>query len=111
VINDAKCFGQLGEAIATKPNAHLNVDEYSAKISSKNQLEHIKIPTLFLNSLDDPIFDNATTAIPFEQFTKNDYIMLATTRGGGHLGFLHGIVKIEQWFTKPAFEYFNYFSK
>lgn len=72
-----------------------------------NQLSNIRIPTFFLNALDDPIFDKV--GIPFEEFKGNDYIMLGVTKGGGHIGFLQGIVNIEQWFTVPMFEYFNYF--
>lgn len=100
---------QLDELITIKQYGYENVDDYYAEASSVNQLCNIRIPTLFLNSLDDPIFDKV--AIPFDKFRENDYIMLATTKGGGHIGFLHGIVKIEQWFTKPIFEYFNYFKR
>jgi len=107
VLQNSTTVRQLDELITIKQYGYEDVDEYYASSSSVNQLENIRIPTFFMNALDDPIFDKC--GIPFDHFTKNDYIMLGTTKGGGHIGFLHGIVVIEQWFTKPIFEYFNYF--
>lgn len=106
-LNNLKTVRELDELITIKQYGFKSVDEYYAATSSVNQLSNVRIPTLYLNALDDPIFDKS--AIPFEKFHENDYIMLATTKGGGHIGFLHGIMSVEQWFTIPIFEFLNYY--
>lgn len=107
VLQDMKTVRQLDELITSRQYGYDSVEEYYAKSSCAPMLRNIKTPTLFFNALDDPIFDKV--AIPYSEFLENDHIMLATTSGGGHIGFLHGVMKIEQWFTVPIFEYFNYF--
>jgi predicted alpha/beta-fold hydrolase len=98
---------QIDETLTCTQFGYESVEEYYGESSCWDRLKYIKTPTLFLNALDDPIFDKK--AIPHEEFLKNDNIMLATTNGGGHIGYLHGSMKIEQWFTVPIFEFFNYF--
>ena len=98
---------QIDETLTCTQFGYESVEEYYGESSCRDRLKYIKTPTLFLNALDDPIFDKK--AIPHEEFLKNDNIMLATTNGGGHIGYLHGSMKIEQWFTVPIFEFFNYF--
>lgn len=98
---------EIDELITSRQYGFESVEEYYDKSSCVHQLKNIRTPTFFLNALDDPIFDKI--AIPYEEFENNDYIMLGTTNGGGHIGYLHGIMKIDQWFTTPVFEYFNYF--
>lgn len=98
---------QIDETLTCTQFGYETVEEYYVQSSCREKLKFIKTPTLFLNSLDDPISDKK--AIPYEEFLNNDNIMLATTDGGGHIGYLHGIMKIEQWFTVPIFEFLNYY--
>jgi len=62
-------------------------------------LKDITVPTLFLNTLDDPIVTKAVIA--YEEFKPNKNIVLATTKHGGHLGYHEHMFKIEHWFVKP----------
>lgn len=98
---------QIDETLTCSQFGYETVEEYYVQSSCHEKLKFIKTPTLFLNSLDDPISDKK--AIPYDEFLNNDNIMLATTSGGGHIGYLHGIMKIEQWFTVPIFEFLNYY--
>jgi predicted alpha/beta-fold hydrolase len=45
----------------------------------------IKVPSFFLNALDDPIVGRR--AIAFDAFKKNENVILVTSRHGGHLGY------------------------
>lgn len=108
-LRDMQTVRQLDNLITWRQYGFESVEEYYDKSSCIHQLKNIKVPTLFLNALDDPIFDKI--AIPYQEFLQNDNIMLATTHGGGHIGYLKGIMKIEQWFTEPLFEFLKYFSQ
>lgn len=63
-----------------------SADNYYATQSSKQFLEHIKIPALLIQAKDDPL-------IPFEIFEdaairNNDNITFIAVDHGGHLGFI-----------------------
>ena len=61
-------------------DAHAYYDD----CSSVHILKDVKVPTIILTSLDDPV-------VPYEMYTKahmSNYIDLVTTKHGGHLGFL-----------------------
>ncbi|KAJ2693463.1 hypothetical protein GGH99_001149 [Coemansia sp. RSA 1285] len=72
--------------------------------SCKNYMDDIKIPVLFLNSLDDPIC--IKTLIPFEKFLTNPNIVLALTEHGGHIGYMGGIWPTS-WIEHPVIEFFE----
>lgn len=60
--------------------------DYWEKCSSLNHLEKIKIPTLLVSALDDPILGEE--CYPFEIARNHEYLFLETPRWGGHNGFL-----------------------
>ncbi|KAJ2848718.1 hypothetical protein IWW36_003123 [Coemansia brasiliensis] len=66
-------------------------------------LGNIKIPMLFLNSLDDPIC--IERLIPFEQFANNPYLILALTAHGGHIGYMGG-PWLTSWIENPVSQFF-----
>ena len=106
-LQGTRTIRDLDEIVTCRQFGYNSVEEYYSKSSCRYTLKHIKTPTMFLNAQDDPIFDKVV--IPYEEFLENDNLLLATTRGGGHIGFLKGIMNIEQWFTVPIFEYFSFF--
>jgi len=56
------------------------------------------VPTLFFNSLDDPLV--LEDGIDFEGFKQNKNVMLVTTSVGGHIGYNCGLFGIKQrWVT------------
>lgn len=60
-------------------------EDYYRKASCVHRLPSIKIPTVFLSTLDDPIVTPA--CIDFEVFKTNPNIVLCTTNQGGHTGY------------------------
>jgi hypothetical protein len=63
-----------------------NASEYWYQNSSRRFLEHIRIPTLIVNALDDPFLSDSS--FPYKQAASNPYITLETPKYGGHVGFV-----------------------
>jgi predicted alpha/beta-fold hydrolase len=51
----------------------------------EHKIKHIKIPTLFMYALDDPIVPKS--AIDYEAIANNENTVLATHDIGGHCGY------------------------
>lgn len=79
-------------------------DDYYHKASCIHRLPNIRIPTVFLNTLDDPIVSR--DCIDFEVFKHNPNIVLSTTNHGGHTGYHESLFSSEQWFGGIAVKYF-----
>ena len=62
-----------------------NAEELYANASINQWLTDIKVPTLILNSLDDPLIPIESN--PFEIAKSSRFINLAFTKKGGHCGF------------------------
>lgn len=60
--------------------------DYWQKASAKKFLEKINIPTLIINSLDDPFL--GPECFPFQEQSNNTNLRLITPDFGGHLGFM-----------------------
>ena len=61
-----------------------SIEEYN-KLSSKNYIKDIQIPTLFIHSKDDPLC--VPEMIPISEIIFNKYCMLILTNHGGHVEF------------------------
>ncbi|KAJ2772375.1 hypothetical protein IWQ57_001796 [Coemansia nantahalensis] len=72
--------------------------------SCQPHLRNIRIPMLFLNSLDDPIC--IRPLIPFEEFASNPYLVLALTDDGGHIGYVGGLWP-KSWIEHPVSQFFQ----
>lgn len=62
---------------------------------------------LVYHTEDDPII--CPKCIPYEAILKNDNIMIASNKYGGHLSSHHSFFKRDQWFVQPPLEFFSYF--
>ncbi|KAJ2752911.1 medium-chain fatty acid ethyl ester synthase/esterase 2 [Coemansia pectinata] len=72
--------------------------------SSLDHLDNIRIPVLFLNSLDDPIC--TPSLIPFDKFLSNPWLLLALTQHGGHIGYM-GNAWPTSWVEHPVAQFFK----
>ncbi|VVT50818.1 uncharacterized protein SAPINGB_P002890 [Magnusiomyces paraingens] len=59
--------------------------DYYRSASSVHRILGIRVPTVTINALDDPIVHK--DCIPYKEAIKNPYILLATTSLGGHIGW------------------------
>ncbi|NJL25870.1 MAG: hypothetical protein HC902_12330 [Calothrix sp. SM1_5_4] len=72
------------EIFATHRAGFKNAKDYYQKCSSINYIPEIKIPSLILSSIDDPVVDSrALTKVPHA-----DNLDIILTEHGGHVGFL-----------------------
>lgn len=77
--------------------------EYYKAGSSINKLPNISVPTLVINSHDDPVIGNEN--VPAEKAIENPHILLLETDIGGHLAYLDR--NKDSWVTKQIATYFD----
>ncbi|GLR20135.1 YheT family hydrolase [Portibacter lacus] len=66
-------------------NGFKDADDYYAQCSSRQFLPRIEIPTMLLNSKDDPFL--GIDCYPSKEEVKNDLMNLKYSKYGGHVGF------------------------
>ena len=94
-VAHANTFCQFDLMVTCKLYGYKSLNDYYRDASSAFVVEKIRVPTLFLNSLDDPISDKQL--IPYKKFSENEYIVLGTTKGGGHVGHFESYFSLKQW--------------
>jgi predicted alpha/beta-fold hydrolase len=85
-LRAARSLYEIDDVITAPSFGFRNADHYYATQSSNQFLEHIRVPTLLVQAMDD-------TFVPFEMFQhpaieSNPWVRLLVTEHGGHLGFL-----------------------
>lgn len=65
-----------------------DVDHYYTEASSHQWLKHIRVPTLILSAMDDPICP--INGLPDEDVLENPAIIAVKTMEGGHVSYLQG---------------------
>jgi predicted alpha/beta-fold hydrolase len=75
-----------------------DVEHYYTEASSNKWIKYIRIPTLILSAIDDPICP--VDGLPTEDVLMNSYIIAIKTLEGGHVSYLQG------WWPK-SFSYDN----
>lgn len=65
-----------------------DVDHYYTEASSNKWLKHIRIPTLVLNAIDDPICP--IDGLPNDDVIQNSKLITVKTLEGGHVSYLQG---------------------
>lgn len=77
--------------------------DYYRSASSVHRIMNIKVPTLILNALDDPIVHH--DCIPYKEAAKNPYLVLSTTSLGGHIGWFQPGNKL--WYPPVISKFFK----
>lgn len=77
--------------LATGPlHGFSGAGEYYARSSAKQFLPDIRVPTLLIQSENDPFLPK--TAIPHDTFAGNPLLTPLVSRSGGHVGFVAGSI-------------------
>ncbi len=77
------------DELATAPlHGFAGAEDYYARSSSAGFIDHIRVPTLLLHSLDDPFLP--AHAVPKDAVGRNPVLTGVFTRHGGHVGFIGG---------------------
>ena len=82
------------------------IDEYYDSNESA-RVEKLKVPTLILHAWDDPVVP--PNAIPVDRIAENPHLILATTKAGGHTGWLDGLFPFSglAWCERVTLEYLD----
>lgn len=102
-IPKVKTIRDFDEYFTAPMNGFAGATEYYQKCSSKYFLDGIRIPTLIVNALNDPIL---TPESLDHQLTKDlDHVFLETISVGGHVGFARFAKDGLYWSEKRALKF------
>ncbi|MBV9773371.1 MAG: hydrolase [Gemmatimonadetes bacterium] len=87
-VLSARTFREFDDAATAPLHGFRDAEDYYTRSSSAGFVDRIRVPTLLLHSVDDPFLPNG--AIPHEAIRGNPFLAEGFTRGGGHVGFVHG---------------------
>ena len=97
---------KMDKYFISKINGVESIYEYYYHVSSEHVIERIKVPTLCLNTTEDPICLKEN--IPIEKLFINENIITLITQRGGHIEYLSG--KNNDWFGfQLGLHYFKFF--
>ncbi|SAM03354.1 hypothetical protein [Absidia glauca] len=99
----ATTLRQFDEAATRRIFDYASVHDYYFDASSSRKIEHIKVPLLCLNALDDPIAHHE--CLPVKEVEANPNVVLATTPYGGHIGWFEHFQRPSRWMNKPLVEF------
>jgi predicted alpha/beta-fold hydrolase len=86
-LSAIKSFWQYDDRVVARLHGYKNVHDYYRRSSSRQFLKKIAVPTLLIQAIDDPFM---TEAVLPEADELSASVHLEITRGGGHVGFIHG---------------------
>ncbi|KAG7192116.1 uncharacterized protein KQ657_002481 [Scheffersomyces spartinae] len=79
-------------------------DDYYRRASPVQRLWRVRVPTIIVLSLDDPI-TGGSNGLPQREVDLNPYVHLVTTSVGGHLGWF--TLQGHRWYPKPLAKLFT----
>lgn len=99
-----KTFYDFDHIYTAALHGFAGADDYYARNSSKRFVEHISIPTLIVNALNDPLVPS--DSLPQDIIAKMPQVWLELTEAGGHCGFRpHRVLEDLYWSEKRAVEF------
>lgn len=103
-LHDVKSFWQYDDRVIARLYEFKDVHDYYQRSSSRQFLQHIQVPTLLIQAIDDPFM---TSAVIPEQGELSASVNLEITLAGGHVGFISGDTpgKAEYWLEQRIPEY------
>lgn len=107
-VRRLKTFYEFDDNVTAPLHGFANAEHYYQTTSCRRQLNRVSIPTLILQSADDPLLTD--DVIP-EQEELSEHITLELSERGGHMGFVGGKYpwKPEYWVEQRAVEYLQQF--
>ncbi|CAF0933570.1 unnamed protein product [Adineta steineri] len=84
----SKTIRDFDRHVVVPQYGYRDVEHYYSEASSKIWLKSIRIPTLILSAMDDPICP--IDGLPIEDILQNQYLIAIKTLEGGHVSYLQG---------------------
>ncbi len=104
-INGVKTIIDFDSVYTAPVHGFKDAYDYYYKGSCLPYLANIKIPSLLLNSLDDPLLSRS--CFPFSQAESTPQLYLETPPNGGHVGFVSFNDRNEYWSETRTLEFIN----
>lgn len=89
-LSRAGTLYEFDDAVTGPVHGFRDAHDYYSRSSSLHFLSYIRRPTLLLSARDDPFLPPAVLDEVAEVARKNSCLTLEITKGGGHVGFVHG---------------------
>ena len=83
-----RTFREFDDTFTAPLHGFRDAEDYWERCSSLRFLEHIRVPTLILNAVDDPFLSQE--CYPREAVLRNPHLILEIPSQGGHVGFIGG---------------------
>lgn len=100
----AKNFNDFDNAFTAPIHGFENAKHYYTSCSSIFNLNHISMPTLIVNALDDSFLSKE--CYPYNHAKSNNFIQLETPKKGGHVGFVNTLpLSNPQWLEKRIVQF------
>lgn len=80
-----RTFAEFDEYYTARLHGFEGAEDYWNRSSSRQFIEHIRIPTLLVNAKNDPFL--APECFPVEEAERSRYVVLEIPDSGGHVGF------------------------
>ncbi|MDH4161868.1 MAG: alpha/beta fold hydrolase [Nitrospirota bacterium] len=96
-------FKEFDDRYTAPIHGFKNAEDYWAKCSCKQFIPSITIPTLIVNSRDDPFLVDG--CYPVLEAERNRFVHLEMPRHGGHVGFVQFDHKGTYWSEQRAMEF------
>lgn len=103
---EAKTPDQFDDMVTSKIIGYSSALEYYKDALPEQRIGNISVPTLALNSTDDPV---VSVDLPVDAFRANEHLALVETDLGGHLGYVTSDKQF--WCSKVAEQFFTEFEK
>jgi uncharacterized protein len=101
----ARSLREFDEAFTCPLHGFRDADDYYERASCGPHLGRIRVPTLVLNALDDPLVPPDSTPAEFARGAPA--VRLVQTRHGGHVGFV--CMGRPDWLEEQIFRWFESF--
>ena len=103
-LSDIESFWQYDDRVIAKLHGFEDVRDYYRRSSSRQFLKNIAVPTLLIQSDDDPFM---TPAVIPDASELSPAVDLEITHGGGHVGFVSGNIpcKPQYWLDQRIPEF------
>ena len=108
-FNRIKTFKEFDDRYTAPIHGFEDAEDYWRKCSSKQFLDNIRIPTLLINSKNDPFLTDS--CCPIEQAQSNPNLFLEIPESGGHVGFISLNSNGMYWSESKAVSFANRQSK
>ncbi len=90
-LSEIASFWQYDDRVVAKLHGFADVHDYYNRSSSRQFLKSIRVPTLLIQSVDDPFMTAEVLPEPAE---ISPFVELELTKHGGHVGFISGHIPL-----------------